>query len=52
MSVFDPVEASHAAPSDGRSWLERIPVAYWVVGLALLIMPAIAGDFMLFQIFG
>ncbi|MYF89833.1 MAG: branched-chain amino acid ABC transporter permease [Boseongicola sp. SB0676_bin_33] len=52
MSVFDPAEATHAPPSDGRSWLERIPVAYWVVGLALLIMPAIAGDFMLFQIFG
>ena len=52
MSVFDPAETSLAGPSDGRSWLERIPVAYWVVGLVLLIMPAIAGDFMLFQIFG
>lgn len=52
MSVFDPAETSPAVPSDGRSWLERIPVAYWVAGLALLIMPAIAGDFMLFQIFG
>jgi branched-chain amino acid transport system permease protein len=52
MSIFDPAETSLAAPSDGRSWLERVPVAYWVVGLVLLIMPAIAGDFMLFQIFG
>ncbi len=52
MSIFDPAETSLAAPSDGRSWLERVPVAYWVVGLILLIMPAIAGDFMLFQIFG
>ncbi|MYA88146.1 MAG: branched-chain amino acid ABC transporter permease [Boseongicola sp. SB0662_bin_57] len=52
MSVFDPAETGLAAASDGRSWLERIPVAYWVVGLVLLIMPAIAGDFMLFQIFG
>ncbi len=52
MSVFDPSESSLAAPSEGQSWLERIPIAYWVVGLILLIMPAIAGDFMLFQIFG
>jgi branched-chain amino acid transport system permease protein len=37
-------------------WLEdrlgRVPVAYWVVGVALLLMPAVAGDFILFQIFG
>ncbi|MXX89858.1 MAG: branched-chain amino acid ABC transporter permease [Boseongicola sp. SB0677_bin_26] len=52
MSVFGPTEASLATPSEGQSWLERIPVAYWIVGLILLIMPAIAGDFMLFQIFG
>lgn len=39
-------------PRDERSWLERIPAAYWVVGVILLIMPAIAGDFILFQIFG
>ena len=35
-----------------RSWLERIPVAYWVLGIVLLIMPAVAGDFILFQVFG
>ena len=35
-----------------RSWIERIPAAYWVLGILLLIMPAIAGDFILFQIFG
>ena len=35
-----------------RSWLERIPVAYWVLGTVLLIMPAVAGDFILFQVFG
>ncbi len=35
-----------------RSWLERIPVAYWVLGILLLIMPAVAGDFILFQVFG
>ncbi len=37
---------------DQRSWLERIPVAYWVLGILLLIMPAVAGDFILFQVFG
>ena len=35
-----------------RSWIERVPAAYWVLGILLLIMPAIAGDFILFQIFG
>ncbi|MEM8686172.1 MAG: branched-chain amino acid ABC transporter permease [Pseudomonadota bacterium] len=35
-----------------RSWLERIPVGYWVLGILLLIMPAVAGDFILFQVFG
>ncbi len=32
--------------------LERVPPAYWVVGLVLLFMPAFANDFILFQIFG
>ena len=45
---------SHRLASGGqqRSWLERIPASYWVLGIILLIMPAIAGDFILFQIFG
>jgi branched-chain amino acid transport system permease protein len=33
-------------------WLRRVPTAYWVVGVILLLMPAVAGDFVLFQIFG
>ncbi len=33
-------------------WIERIPLAYWVLGLALLMMPAFANDFVLYQIFG
>lgn len=33
-------------------WVERIPAAYWIAGLILLFMPAIVGDFILFQIFG
>ncbi|MCT8973857.1 branched-chain amino acid ABC transporter permease [Microbaculum marinisediminis] len=32
--------------------LSRIPAAYWAIGAILLIMPAFAGDFVLFQIFG
>ena len=35
-----------------RSWLERVPPVYWILGILLLIMPAIAGDFVLYQIFG
>ncbi len=34
------------------TWAERIPAAYWILGLVLLVMPAIAGDFILLQIFG
>ena len=34
------------------SWLEKIPAAYWVLGIVLLIMPLFASDFVLFQIFG
>jgi len=39
-------------PADRRLWVERIPPAYWVGGFALLILPAFASDFVLFQIFG
>lgn len=39
------------APNTGIG-LNRIPPAYWVVGVILLIMPAIASDFVLFSIFG
>lgn len=35
-----------------KSWLERIPASYWVLGILLLIMPLFASDFVLFQIFG
>lgn len=30
----------------------RIPPAYWVVGILLIVMPAFASNFVLFQIFG
>jgi branched-chain amino acid transport system permease protein len=34
------------------SWIERIPAAVWGIGLVLLVMPAIANDFVLFQVMG
>lgn len=33
-------------------WFERIPTPYWIVGVLLLIMPALASDFTLYQVFG
>ena len=48
MALVEPTTSATGAPS----WIERIPAAYWVLGLLLLIMPAFAGDFILFQIFG
>ena len=35
-----------------RSWFERIPAAYWVVGVLLVIMPLFASEFALYQVFG
>ena len=40
------------APLEQSTWLERIPAAYWALIVVLMIMPALAGDFVLFQIFG
>ena len=34
------------------TWAERIPAAYWVLALVLLVMPAFAGNFVLNDIFG
>jgi branched-chain amino acid transport system permease protein len=34
------------------SWLERIPTAYWIIGVILLFMPGFAGNFVLNDIFG
>ena len=44
--------AAAAAPAAPTFWFERIPAALWATGAVLLFMPAIAGDFVLFQIFG
>ena len=34
------------------AWFERIPAGYWIVCIALLIMPAFASEFTLYQVFG
>lgn len=34
------------------SWIERIPAPAWALGLVLLMMPAFANDFILFQVMG
>lgn len=41
-------------PGQGATpkWVERIPTPYWIVGTILLVMPAFAGNFVLFQIYG
>ncbi|HRJ68758.1 MAG TPA: branched-chain amino acid ABC transporter permease [Beijerinckiaceae bacterium] len=33
-------------------WFERIPVVWWIVGLALLLLPLVANNFWLFQVMG
>ncbi|MBY8975954.1 branched-chain amino acid ABC transporter permease [Rhodobacteraceae bacterium NNCM2] len=45
------VEASPEAERS-RTWFERIPTRYWLIGIFLLILPAFASDFVIFQIFG
>ncbi|MEO0327980.1 MAG: branched-chain amino acid ABC transporter permease [Pseudomonadota bacterium] len=34
------------------SWFEKIPSAYWILGMLLLIMPLLVNEFTLYQIFG
>ncbi len=41
-----------ATESEKPTVLEGIPTAVWVTGLVLLMMPALANNFVLFQIFG
>ena len=45
-------EAAVGTGERRRSWFERIPAAYWVLGVLLLIMPIFASDFLLYQVFG
>lgn len=48
MAVVDTSPRTEDAPR----WLRAVPTAWWVVGVALLVMPIVAGDFVLYQIFG
>lgn len=55
MSTTDPlgeIFASTRRVTPEPSWIERIPLPVWVVGFVLLIMPLIANNFWLFQVFG
>lgn len=38
--------------SNQRMWFERLPVAWWIVGLILLFLPVVANNFWLFQVMG
>ncbi len=39
-------------PALQPSWIERIPAQVWAIGLILLVMPAFANDFIIFQVMG
>ena len=43
---------SGRATAPQPNWIERIPLQVWVIGFILLIMPLIANNFWLFQVFG
>ncbi|WP_181706502.1 branched-chain amino acid ABC transporter permease [Chthonobacter rhizosphaerae] len=49
-----PAPAAAAAPSASGlpAWLSAVHPAWWILGFLLLFMPAMAGDFVLVQIFG
>lgn len=48
MAVIEQPSRSSEVPA----WLRAVPTAWWVVGVALVLMPIVAGDFVLYQIFG
>ena len=45
-------ELSGPARAEERPWAERVPGAYWAAGLFLIVLPAFASDFVMFQIMG
>lgn len=51
MAVVENSDLSETAERQ-PGWAERVPAAYWVVAILLLIMPAFTSPFTLFQIFG
>ena len=52
MAITDPSIGADAQHTDRSTWAERIPAAYWVLALVLLVMPAFASNFILNDIFG
>ena len=52
MAVSDPLATPARRGVPQPMWLERVPAAVWALGFLLLIMPLIANNFWLFQVFG
>ena len=54
MTVLDQETATTLPAAGNRTRFDprEIPPAYWIVGVVLLIMPAVSSDFVLFSIFG
>ena len=52
MAVVESTERAAAAGQPNRSWYEQIPAVWWALAAFLLVLPAFANDFVLFQVFG
>lgn len=52
MALVDPITGTTGEDTGRTTWVERIPAGYWILAIVLLVMPAFAGNFILFQIFG
>lgn len=52
MALVDPITGTSGEDAGRTTWVERIPAGYWILAIVLLVMPAFAGNFILFQIFG
>lgn len=52
MALAESNPATKVHDARERVWFERIPASYWIVCIALLIMPAFASEFTLYQVFG
>lgn len=52
MAVIENPGSAPATTEPTQSWLERVPAVWWAVAAILLIMPAFANDFVLFQVMG
>ena len=52
MAVIENPDQAPASTAPTQSWLERIPASWWAVAAILIIMPAFANGFFLFQVMG